>query len=304
MFFRQPLQKRFRCCILTVHAEILTLKKEEKSRPMLTLICSLLAASLTYFGLSSVTFGTEHPYWTIIFTTLAFLACQIIISLLLRKASGKINMVLQAIMQETQKKIMAKQNQFMRRPLGQDQMMRELEREQNAGIDKMLEALELFKPLYLWNFMMKKQVNTMRMMFLYQKRKFDEVDALMPKCMFMDAQSICMKLARMYENKAEDKVLDKFYKSKTRRFKGDECTLIASTYAWILVKRDRIDDAVKALADAKMPSKDNPVIIKNWEMLVNGKIKHFSNSQIGDMWYALQLEKPKMQKVQQQMRYR
>ena len=61
---------------------------------------------------------------------------------------------------------------------------------------------------------------------------------------------------------------------------------------------------MKALADAKMPSKDNPVIIKNWEMLVNGKIKHFSNSQIGDMWYALQLEKPKMQKVQQQMRYR
>ncbi len=271
---------------------------------MLTLLCSLLVSGGVFAALFVNDFAKEHPNWTAVLTLLVFLLCQIAISLILRKISGKINLILQGIMQETQKKIMAKQNQFMRRPLGQDQMLRELEREQNAGIDRMLEALSLFKPLYLWNFMMKRQVSTMQMMFLYQKRKFDEVDALLPKCILMDAQSIAMKLARMYENKADDKELDKFYKKKCRRFKGNECALLASVYAWILVKRERIDAAVQALADAKLRSGDNAVIIKNWEMLVNGKIKHFSNSQLGDMWYALYLEKPKMQRVQQQMRYR
>ncbi len=271
---------------------------------MLTLLCSLLVSGGFFAAFYVNGFAQEHPNWTAFLTLLVFLACQIAISLILRKISGRINLVLQGIMQDTQKKIMAKQNQFMRRPLGQDQMLRELEKEQNAGIDKMLDALSLFKPLYLWNFMMKRQVNTMKMMFLYQKRKFDEVDTLMPKCILMDAQSISMKLARMYENKADDKELDKFYKKKCRRFKGNDCTLAASTYAWILVKRDRIDTAIQALADAKLRSGDNAVIIKNWEMLVNGKVKHFSNSQIGDVWYALYLEKPKMQRVQQQMRYR
>ncbi len=271
---------------------------------MLTLLCSLLVSGGIFAALFVNGFAKEHPNWTALIALTVFLLCQIAVSLILRRISGKINMILQGIMQETQKKIMAKQNQFMRRPLGQDAMLRELEREQNVGIDRMLDALKLFKPLYLWNFMMKRQVMTMQMMFLYQKRKFDEVDALMPKCILMDAQSISMKLARMYENKAEDRELDKFYKKKCRRFKGTECAFLASVYAWILIKRDRIDAAIQALADAKIKSGDNPVVIKNWEMLVNGKVKHFSNSQLGDTWYALYLEKPKMQRVQQQVRYR
>ena len=46
------------------------------------------------------------------------------------------------------------------------------------------------------------------------------------------------------------------------------------------------------------------VIVKNWEMLVNGKVKHFSNAQLGELWYALGLETPKRPKITQQVRYR
>ena len=271
---------------------------------MLTIICSLLVGAGVYCAFIPGGIQAEHPNWTAAAAVSTFLATQIVISLILRRITNRIQLRLQAIMQETQKQIQMKQNQFMRRPLGQDAMIRELEKEQFAGIDRLLEATKSFEPLFLWNLLLRKQVNTMRMMFLYQERKFDQVDALLPKCLLLDAQSVSMKLARMYVNGDDDKTLDKFYKSKSRRFKDADLVLVVSTYAWILVKRDRIDDAVKALSDAKIRAKDNPVIIKNWEMLVNGKPKHFSNSQIGDTWYALQLEKPKMPRMQQRYAYR
>ena len=183
-------------------------------------------------------------------------------------------------------------------------MLAELEHLQNAGLSRMIAALDLYNPLCRWNLMLAKQVNTMRMCYLYMQKKFDQVDALLPKCLFIDAESSCMNMARMYVNKADDKVLDKFYRKKARALKDEGLALMVCTYAWILVKRERYDDAAKALNDAKLRSKDNPVVIKNWEMLVNGKPKHFSNTQLGDQWFALQLETPKTPKMQQTMRYR
>lgn len=272
---------------------------------MLTLICSVLAAGAVYGALWHSGFAAKHDVWSIVIAATVILAGQIISMLILRKISMKNNMILQGIMEETQKRIQMKQQQFMRRPLSQKQMIAELEKEQAAGIDRMLEALKIFDPLYKWNFMIRKQINTMKMMFAYQKKDFKTVDALMDHCILFDAQSCAMKLARMYVNKADDKALDKFYKRKCLRFKGVESALTASTYAWILVKRERNDMAIQALAEAKARSMDNPVVVKNWEMLVNGKIAHFSNAGLGETWYALQLEAPKMQKIQQQqVRYR
>ena len=206
-------------------------------------------------------------------------------------------------MAETQQKLQMRQNQFMRKPASQKVMMQTMEKEQSQGIDRVLEILDLYKPLYRWNFMMKKQVNTMRMMFLYQQRKYNEVDALMPECLFFDNQSISIKLARLYsQNKLQD--VDAFFKKKCRRMKKDDMVLPYSLYAWILVKQNRIEDAIKVLATAKDRS-SNAVIAQNWEFLVNGKIKHFSNANLGEIWYALALETPKMPKMQQQVvRYR
>lgn len=270
---------------------------------MLTLIFSLLAGCCTFYGLVAAKFSETHPNLTVFFAVLAFIAVQIMISLLLRLRSKRINANLQAIMMDVQQKIQVKQNQFMRRPQSQDAMMRILKHEQNVGIDRMLDALEQFRPLFKWNFMMAKQVNTMRMMFLYQQEKFDLVDQLQPKCLYVDAQSVAMRLARMYVNK--DAGLDKFFRRKCRRFKKDEAALLYSEYAWMLVKQERCDEAIQVLNDAKTKSGDNPTIISNWETLVNKKPKHFSNSQLGEMWYALMLEKPKMPRIQQQQpRYR
>ena len=231
-----------------------------------------------------------------------FLIVHIAISLILRTQSKKINTKLQALMLEIQQKIQGMQNRMMHRPTGSPkQMMQILEREQQAGLDRMIEALDLFKPLYPWSFLMKRQVNTMKMAFLFQQKKFDEVDKLIPHCMFFDAQSITIRLVRMYKN--NDPKLDKFFKTRCRRFKGDNAVIPYATYSWMLVKQNRIDDAIAALADAhKLTS--NEVLEKNREFLLNGKVKQFSNAPLAEAWYALQLEEPKLPRIQQSVRYR
>ena len=122
----------------------------------------------------------------------------------------------------------------------------------------------------------------------------------MDKCLFIEPQSVCVKMARMY--KRNDEGIDKFFKKKAARFKGEQALLPYALYSWILVKQERIDEAIKILNQAKIKTSDNEVIVKNWELLVNNKVKHFSNSLLGEQWYSLMLEEPKMPK--QQVRYR
>ncbi len=269
---------------------------------MLTIICGLLTGIGVYFALAKG--ANMSDTMSIVLALLSMFLVQVIAMLVLRKVSAGINGRLQLLMGQTSEKIRAMQNQFMRRPMGnQKMMMQAMEKEQNAGLQKMIEALELYRPLYLWNILMKRQVNTMKMLFLFQMKKFEEADALMPKCLFYDVQSVCVKMARMYRNNEEG--IDKFFKRKGARFKGQDAVLPYSLYAWILVKQDKVDEAVKVLVQAKIKTMDHEVIVKNWEMLVNGKVKHFSNSQLGEAWYALMLEEPKMPRVQQQqVRYR
>ena len=265
---------------------------------MLTLLISLCAALLTGFA----SYRGLPTSAVITMMIAVFLIVHLAISLILRMQSKKINTKLQALMLEIQQKLQGMQNRMMHRPVGSPkQMMQILEREQQAGLDRMIEALDLFKPLYPWSFLMKRQVNTMKMAFLFQQKKFDEVDKLIPHCMFFDAQSITIKLVRMYKN--NDPKLDKFFKSRCRRFKGDNAVLPYAAYSWMLVKQDRIDDAIAALTEAHKQT-SNEVLVKNREMLLNGKVKQFSNAPLADAWYLLMLEEPKIPRVQQSVRYR
>ena len=72
----------------------------------------------------------------------------------------------------------------------------------------------------------------MQMAFHFQMRNWAEVDRLLPSCVFLDAQTVSMKLARLYKTK--DEGLDKFYKKKTRMLRKDSIVLPAATYSWTL----------------------------------------------------------------------
>ena len=268
---------------------------------MLTLLTTLAAALLLGFLPAKYAFHFGTSASVAMALTVLVIAYAVIL-VLLRLKSKKINMKLQELMLEIQQKIQGMQNRMMHRPTGSPkQMMQILEREQQAGLERMIAALDLFKPLYPWSFLMKRQVNTMKMAFLFQQKKFDEVDKLIPHCMFFDAQSVSIRLARMYKN--NDPKLDKFFKSRGRRFKGDNAVIPFATYSWILVKQDRVEDAIAALTDARKLT-SNEVLEKNRELLLNGKVKQFSNAPLAEAWYALMLEEPKMPRIQQSVRYR
>ena len=267
---------------------------------MLTMVLSLTLGCCVF---AAVRFGAGVSFgWTLVWAFLSMFVFQLCAALLIRRAVNRRNLGIQEIVMDTQRRLEAKQQHFMRHPMGsQKLMLQQLGHEQTAGIERALAACDAFKPLYLWNFFLEKQINTMKMAFNYQLKRFDKVDELMPKCMFFEPQAICMKMVRMYKN--NDPGLEKFFRKKGAPLKKDACVLPCSLYAWILLKRGKNEEALATLAAAKKKT-ENETLIRNWELLANGKFKQFSNAGLGEAWYALGLEEMKMPRIQQQYRYR
>ena len=264
---------------------------------MFTMLCALAAGILVWLG---TVYGFQvMPRWGIFWGILAMLIVQISIALVIRRKTTKINQRIQDVMMEVQKKLTVKQQQFMRRPTDPKQMMQQFVKEQNAGLERAIEVCDAFRPLYNWSFLLERQINTMKMAFNYQLKRYDEADRLMEKSLLLDPQSISMKMARMY--KRNESGIDRFFKKKCKRLKGKNCILPYSLYAWILIKQEKPDEAFTVMTEAKKRV-ENDVIVQNWEALANKKPKSFSNAGLGEMWYALALEEPKMPKPQ--YRYR
>jgi hypothetical protein len=251
-------------------------------------------------GYSSIEFGGLGMAWGLTWGILTFLAVQISIGLIIRKKIMNISNEIQTILTEGQKKINRKIQQFQRKPAGGVKNMQNiLEKEQADFIREALKVTEKLIPYCKWNFLISRQMNSMRMQFHYQLKEFDNVDPLLGKVIYSDPLTVAMKMARMYKNDSPG--LEKFYEKKIKKFKGSEGILLYALYSWILVKRKEIDKAMKLLADAAAET-DNEALKQNWKHLANGKIKKFSNAGIGDQWYALYLEEPKIMKPKQQRR--
>ena len=237
--------------------------------------------------------------WGITCGIVAFLLAYFILSLILRHFVMARQMLIQNIMQEAQNKVNRQLELFNRRPPSSVNAARQmLEKIQFDAIRKSLAELDGFKKFYIWNVMLSRQINTMKVQLYYQLREYSKVDELLPKAILFDPQSLAIKLARMYKN--DNAAIDKFFKLKCRRFKGENGAFLASVYAWIKIKQEKNDMALEALRYAAKTS-DNQILRENIYRLVNGKVKHYSNSGFGDTWYVLALEEPKV-KNQRQMR--
>ena len=260
-----------------------------------TLIMCVIAGITGYFSHRAWGLG-----WAITSTIFAVIIAWALFSLILRRLIMGRQMKIQEIMADGQNKVNRQLEMFNRRPPSSMNAARQiLEKIQFEAIGKALAELDGFKKFYIWNMMLPKQINAMKVQLYYQMREYSKVDELLPKSLLFDPQSIAIKLARMYKN--NDPALDKFYKQKCWRFKGENGAFLASVYAWIKVKQDDTAAALDALRNA-MKTSDHPVLLENADRLTNGKVKHFSNSGFGDIWYALALEEPKMKNQRQQGR--
>lgn len=265
---------------------------------ILALVLGAIIACASHFG------GEIGWVWSVIWGMLGAILLQVLIGWIVRKKIMVINNKIQQIVIAGQERVNRKMHQFQLKPPGGTKTIQKiLEKEQEGSIRDALAAMDLMLPYCKWNLLLGKQVCTMKMQFHYQLREFGEVDKLMPKTLLMDVMGVAMKMARQYKN--DDSGFEKTFEKKIGKFSGDEAALIYGLYTWILVKKGEIDKAIKILAEAK-ESTDNETLAKNWEHLANGRVKKFSNAGLGEQWYALYLEEPKIKQQRQrgQRRFR
>jgi hypothetical protein len=271
---------------------------------MLALLLSILISA---GAVTASLFYQLSTTWAVVFGILAFLGSTLLINLILRRKLRTIQGELEQLMTSARNRMNRKVQQLQQKPGGNPaSLQKQMERQQMEVMKKALEHTHKFEPYRKWSPTMGRQINTMRIQYLYHLKRFDEVDELFAlkkptEKPFMIEPSIAgMKMARCYK-RDDIQGAEKVFKKSIRWMRGDRGALLYGIMSWILVKQGKTDEAQTLLAKAK-DKIDHPTLEKNWESLANDRVKKFSNAGLGEEWYGLYLEAPpkaKQQRVRQ-----
>lgn len=269
------------------------------------------------FGLLLLlTFGfTElsNWVWAVIWGFIAFFTSNALIGFHFKHRVDRLSRELQTIMTNGQRQIQEKTQAWRFRPPGSvKQAQIEIQKMQHGFIQKAIEHTATLEHYKHWIPLLDRQIATMRMQLHYQDRNFKEVDALMPKCLILDPMTAALVIARLYSRDgykpAADKKgrptpnkIDRIFSKATARLRYGQGATLYGLYAWIKIQVNDIDGAfnVLQLANKKM---ENACIKNNIDLLKNNKPKHFSLAALGDEWYALGLEEPRIKMQRQPQR--
>ena len=236
----------------------------------------------------------------------AFLLLSIGIGLITRKRISKVQGGLQELLEQGQQQMNRKVQMFQSRPGGNfKQIQRQLEADQKQLIVEALDFVDHLEPFKKWSLFINRQIATMRMQFLYQLKKFEEVDQILSTAglfsgpLLMEPVGVAMNMARQYKNEGAKKV-EKTFKSRIKWFRGNRGTLLYGLMSWVYLKEGEAEKARQLLIKGK-DATGNETLSRNLEMLSNNREKSFSNAGLGEEWYSLYLEKPPAPK-QQRMR--
>ena len=242
--------------------------------------------------------------WSTFFGVLAFGVTQVIAGRVIQKRVKAVMDSVQAVLLEGQKRLQAKMARWQVRPPGSIQSMQaEMARDQKVFVTEALARTEDLRRFVMWVPMMKRQIATAQFQLHWMIKDFKKVDELMPKALFFDPTMTAMKLARMYMLDKPTEEIGKAYTKGVARLRYNQNVLLAATYSWILVQRKDIDGAFKALNRA-LEKSDNETLKANREHLANNRIAHFTNSALGEQWYALMLEEPRIRQQRPRMQWR
>ena len=266
---------------------------------MLVFIISILSGGAFSYGYSFINGGAWFGC-SVVFI-LALVITFIFVNKIIQRPFTQIVSGLQADMQQNQKQMQNKMMQMQRRggnPLGLEATMQSM---QKKSIDKALKQLEGATRLFKWSYLIKKQVITLRFQLLYQSKKFVEADRYIAGVMLLDHLTVAMVMCRAYE---QEKTIDdvkkwkvsKVYKKSVWRLRGGNASFVHSLYAWMLVKKGHIDQAIQILNKA-VEKNDDGIISENLKLLKNNKPKQYSMVRYGDVWWSLYLQNPPKQKI-------
>ena len=269
---------------------------------MITLFIAVVAA----FGGFAMSYwlGDLGIGWSVFFALLAFGGFQFAVGFWLQKKVKTEMSKVQGILEAGQKRLQQKMQRWQIRPPGSIQAaQKEIADDTRVFVKEALAATEGLSKFKYWVPMIEKQMATAQLQLNWMIRDFKAVDALMPKAMFLDPNTVAIKLAREQMLDEPIEKMEKTYTKGVRRLRYNQNVLLAATWSWILVKRGKVDEAFKALTEA-LKNSDNEVLKRNHECLMNNRVAHFNNSGLGDQWYSLLLEEPKVKMQRPRSVYR
>ena len=265
---------------------------------MVTLLLSMLLAIIVWAALH---FAAQWNAWAVVLAVLVGIGGYVSAMLLIRRRITAIMGAIQSRITERTAALTRKYQQLGSKGGHPRHLMELARKDQAVMLAEALESTRRMDPYCKWIPLLDRQVNAVRVQFLYQLKKFEEVDRLLPRTLMTDPLLCCMKMCREYQ-RGEDAALQKTYNKYRKKFKV-EAAIIYSTYAWMLLRKKQVDQARQVLLDGKKATEDE-VIEQNWEHVMNDRADKFSNAGLGESWYALLLEEPKMPKQRVQRVYR
>ena len=269
---------------------------------MYSLIIAVCCGATT--GLTLHFTGATGWGWSCFFGVLAFGVVQMGIGFFLQKKVKAAMRTVEQTLTEGQKAIQDKTQRWQMRPPGSLQAAQnEIARDQRKFVEA---ALELTEPLHRydnWVPLMRRQIATAQFQLYWMIKEYRKCDTLMDKALFVDPTMYAMKIARMHVLDKPTDEIAKVYAKGVRRLRYNQNVLLAATWSWVLVKRGEIDAAFKAL-NAALKNSDNETLKANRDALANNRVAHFSNTNIGDTWWAIGLEEPKVKMPRQRMQWR
>ena len=269
---------------------------------MITLIIAIAVAggsfAAAYFAAG---FGIG---WSIFLGVVGFGVFQGVVGYLIQKRVKRDMEAVQRILVEGQKRLQTKMQRWQMRPPGSLQAaQKEIADDTRIFVKDALAQTETLRKYKLWVPMMERQIATARLQLSWMIKDFKTVDELMPKAMLIDPSMVAMKMARLYMTGGDMKEIGKLYEKGVRRTRYNGNVLLAAAMSWMQVQKGDVDGAFKTLTEALKKS-DNATLRQNHENLMNNRVAHFNNSGIGDQWYSLLLEEPKVRMQRQRSVYR
>jgi len=271
----------------------------------IAMITLILAIAVACGGFCAAYFAADFGLgWSIFDGILAFGVFQGVFAFLIQKRVKRDMERVQAILMAGQKKLQKKMQQWQFRPPGSIQeAQKQIAADTRVFVEEALAETEKLRKYRLWVPMMERQIATAQFQLNWMIKKFNVVDKLMPKALFLDPTMAAMKMARLYTSGGDIAEIKKIYEKAVGRVKYNGNVLLAATMSWIEVQKGDADAAFKTLTEALKKS-DDETLKHNHECLMNNRVGHFSNSGLGDTWYSLFLEEPKVRMQRPRQVYR
>ena len=242
--------------------------------------------------------------WSVFLAVVAFAAVQIAVGLAVRRRVTAEMERVQGILVAGQKRLQQKMQRWQIRPLGSPkEAQREIMANTKLFVAEAMAQTAALEKYRLWVPLMDRQIATARVQLSWMVKDFKTVDALMPKVLLVDPMMTAIKIARLHMTGGDFKEIEKLYRKGVGRVRYNGNVLLAAEMSWIQVKRGDADGAFKTLTEALKKS-DDATLKRNHECLMNNRVGHFSNSGLGDQWYSLLLEEPKVHVQRQRSVYR